>query len=146
APSEQHEAGEGEQVAVHHPGEAGRGEPEVGADRRQRDVHDRRVEDHHELAGAHQRQDQPGGSGVRSGPAARRAGHDAAASAATRSPSSRKAISASRRPWYLAASSAATFEPSPDGPVTAAVPYGLPPAAYTVRSVNPGGTISAPQW
>jgi hypothetical protein len=54
AATRQHEAGEGEQVAVHHPCQAGGREAEVATDRGQGDVHDGRVQDHHELAGTHQ--------------------------------------------------------------------------------------------
>ena len=48
--AEQEEAAEGEQVGVHDPRERGLGEAEVLADRRQGDVHDRRVEDDHQVA------------------------------------------------------------------------------------------------
>ena len=47
-PAEQQEAAEGEQIGVHDPGERGLREAEVLPDRRQRDVHDRRVEDDHQ--------------------------------------------------------------------------------------------------
>jgi hypothetical protein len=68
AAAEQHEAGEGKQVAIDNPGQAGGGKAEVPTDRRQGDVHDRGVQNHHELAGAHQREDDPGGAGTRPGP------------------------------------------------------------------------------
>ena len=48
--AEQEKAAEREEVCVHDPGERGLGEAEVGPDRRQRDVHDRRVEHDHEIA------------------------------------------------------------------------------------------------
>ena len=40
---------EGDEEAVDHPGQPRVGEAQVGPDRRQRDVHDRAVEDHHQL-------------------------------------------------------------------------------------------------
>ena len=49
---QQQEAAEGDQVAVDHPREVRLGEVQVALDRGQRDVHDRRVEDHHQLAEA----------------------------------------------------------------------------------------------
>ena len=45
---QQEQAAEGDQVGVDHPREAALGEPQVALDRRQRDVHDGRVEDDHE--------------------------------------------------------------------------------------------------
>jgi len=49
APAEHEQAAEGQCVGVDDPLEAGRGEAEAVADLRQRDVHDRDVEDDHEL-------------------------------------------------------------------------------------------------
>ena len=46
--AEQEEAAEGEQIGVYHPGQRGLGEVQVLSDRRQRDVHDRRVEHDHQ--------------------------------------------------------------------------------------------------
>ena len=57
--AEQEEAAEGEQVGVHDPGERGLGEAEVGPDRRQGDVHDRRVEHDHQRAGAEDEEREP---------------------------------------------------------------------------------------
>jgi hypothetical protein len=51
-PAEQEEAAVGEHVRVHHPYERGLGEAQGFPDRRQRDVHDRRIEHDHQLAGA----------------------------------------------------------------------------------------------
>jgi hypothetical protein len=62
AATQQHEAGEGKQVAVHHPGQGGGRKAEFPADRGQGDVNDGRVQDHYELAGTRQRQDHPGGA------------------------------------------------------------------------------------
>ena len=58
-PAEQQEAAEGEHVGVDDPGEVVLGEVEGGADRRQRDVDDRGVEDDDELRHAQQRQRDP---------------------------------------------------------------------------------------
>ena len=63
--AEQQEAAEGEQVGVHDPGERGLGEAEVLPDRRQRDVHDRRVEDDHQVAQAEDDQREPAGAAIR---------------------------------------------------------------------------------
>ena len=52
AAAEEQEAPEREQVGVHDPRERGLGEAEIGADRRQRHVHDRRVEHDHQGAEA----------------------------------------------------------------------------------------------
>ena len=49
AAAEQEEAGEGERVGVDDPLQPGVGETEAAVDRRQRHVHDRDVEDDHEL-------------------------------------------------------------------------------------------------
>ena len=51
-------AREGQRVRVDDPLEPGRGEPEAVADLRQRDVHDRDVEDHHELRKADDEEEQ----------------------------------------------------------------------------------------
>ena len=56
AAAEQQEAGEDDRVGVDDPLEAGRREAEAVADRRQRDVDDRDVEDDHELRQAEQDQ------------------------------------------------------------------------------------------
>ena len=47
--AEQQEPAEREQVGVHHPGERGLREAQIRPDRRQGDVHDRRVEDDHQV-------------------------------------------------------------------------------------------------
>ena len=68
APGEQQQAAERDQVGVDHPGEAALGEAEVVLDRRQRDVHDRRVEDDHQHPDAqHDERDPPGALGSRAG-------------------------------------------------------------------------------
>ena len=59
APAEQQEAAEGEHVGVDDPGQVLLGEVERSADRRQRDVDDRGVEDDDELRRAEQDQGQP---------------------------------------------------------------------------------------
>ncbi|MFI5866268.1 hypothetical protein [Streptomyces sp. NPDC051546] len=46
---EQQQTAEGERVGADHPGQVGGGDGQVGLDVRERDVHDRRVEDDHEL-------------------------------------------------------------------------------------------------
>src|SRR5439155_19675992 len=51
-PREQQEAAERHQVSVYHPREAALRKVQVVLDRGQRDVHDRRVEHHHQLAEA----------------------------------------------------------------------------------------------
>ena len=58
-PAEQQQAAERERVAVDDPLQAVGGEPEVGLDRGQRDVHDRDVEDDHELGDGEHRQREP---------------------------------------------------------------------------------------
>ncbi len=63
-PAEQQEAAEGEQVGVDDPRKRRLGEPEVGPDRRQRDVHDRRVEHDHQGAGAEDEECEPALAGV----------------------------------------------------------------------------------
>jgi hypothetical protein len=52
AAAKQQQAAEAQQVRAQHPLQVVRGEPQIGADRGQRDEHDRRVEDHHEERGA----------------------------------------------------------------------------------------------
>ena len=59
AAAEQQEAAEDERVRVDDPLEVGLREPEVLLDRRQRDVHDRRVEHDHELREADEDEDDP---------------------------------------------------------------------------------------
>jgi hypothetical protein len=56
---EQQKAAEGDQVGVDHPSEVALGEVQVALDRGQRDVHDRRVEHHHQLAEAQHRERDP---------------------------------------------------------------------------------------
>ena len=53
------EAAEDERVGAEHPLQVVLREPEILLDRRERDVHDRDVEDHHELDDAQQRQRKP---------------------------------------------------------------------------------------
>ena len=65
APAEQQEAAEEQRVGVDDPLQVRLGQPEVGLDRRQRDVHDRRVEDDHELREADEDEDEPGVDAVR---------------------------------------------------------------------------------
>jgi hypothetical protein len=65
--AEQQEAAEGEQVGVHDPGERGLGEPEVVADRGQGDVHDRHVDDDHQVAQAEHVEGEPAGAFVGDG-------------------------------------------------------------------------------
>jgi len=57
--AQQQEPAEGEQVGVDHPGQARLGEAEVLTDRRQRDVHDRRVEHDHQVAQAEHAEGEP---------------------------------------------------------------------------------------
>ena len=68
AGAEQQQAAEGQGVGVDDPGQAGRGEAEGGLDVGQRDVHDRRVEHDHQLAGQDEGEDE---AGVAGGAAAR---------------------------------------------------------------------------
>jgi hypothetical protein len=63
AARQQQEASEREQVGVDDPGKRGFGEAQVGADRRQRDVHDRRVEHDHQIGQTEHVQRQPALSG-----------------------------------------------------------------------------------
>ena len=58
-PTEQEKAAKGEQVGIHDPGERRLREPEINPDRRQRDVHDRRVKNDHQVAEAQHRQGEP---------------------------------------------------------------------------------------
>jgi hypothetical protein len=60
-PAEQQEAGEGEGVGVDHPLQARRVEAQIATYGRQRDVHDRHVQDDQELAQAGQREHGPRG-------------------------------------------------------------------------------------
>ena len=62
ATAEQEEAAVGEQVAVDDPRERRLGEAEILTDRRQRDVHDRHVEDDHQAAEAEDVQREPAGA------------------------------------------------------------------------------------
>jgi hypothetical protein len=62
--TEEQEAAEGQQVRVHHPGERRLREAEVVADRRQGDVHDRAVEDDHQVAEAEHVEREPAHAGV----------------------------------------------------------------------------------
>ena len=57
--AEQEETPEGEQVGVHDPGERGLREAEILPDRRQRDVHDRRIENDHQAGEAEHVQREP---------------------------------------------------------------------------------------
>jgi hypothetical protein len=57
--AEQQEAAERERVGVDDPLEAVDREPEIGLDRGKRDVHDRDVEDHHELCDGEDGEDEP---------------------------------------------------------------------------------------
>ena len=59
APAEEQEAPEEERVGADHPLEVLLGEPEIHLDRREGDVHDRDVEDDHELDDAQERQRPP---------------------------------------------------------------------------------------
>ena len=61
--AEQQEAAEGQQVGVDHPDQRRLGEAEVAADRRQGDVHDRRVEHDHQVAQAEDAEGEPAASG-----------------------------------------------------------------------------------
>ena len=54
ATAEQQEAGEHEGIGVHHPLQVLRREVKRGLHRRQCDIHDRDVDDHHQLGQAHQ--------------------------------------------------------------------------------------------
>jgi hypothetical protein len=56
---EQQETAKGDQIAVHHPGEVTLAEVQVALDRRQGDVHDRRIEHHHQLPEAQHRERDP---------------------------------------------------------------------------------------
>ena len=58
--TEEEETGEGQRVGVDHPLQARGAEVQVTLDGRQRHVHDRCVEDDHELADADKREDEPG--------------------------------------------------------------------------------------
>jgi hypothetical protein len=60
AAAEEQEAAERQRVGVDDPLQVALGHVQVGLDRRQRHVHDRRVEDDHELRQADEREDEPG--------------------------------------------------------------------------------------
>jgi hypothetical protein len=60
AAAEEQEAAEGQRVGVDDPLQVALGHVQVGLDRRQGDVHDRRVEDDHELRQADEAEDEPG--------------------------------------------------------------------------------------
>ena len=62
--AEEQEAAEREEVRVHDPRERRLGKAQVLADRRQRHVHDRRVEHDHQVAQAEDEQCEPAGAGV----------------------------------------------------------------------------------
>src|SRR2546422_654094 len=62
--AEQEHPAEEDRVGGDHPLEALLAEVEVGLDRRQRDVHDRHVEDDHELGGNDHRQGEPAFPGI----------------------------------------------------------------------------------
>jgi len=66
-PAEQQQAAERQRVGGHHPLPVGGGEAQVPLRGRQRDVHDRGVQHHHELGQADGAQDQPP-AGIRAGP------------------------------------------------------------------------------
>ena len=57
--AEQQEPAEGEHVGVHHPGERGLREAQIRPDRREGDVHDRRVEDDHQVPAAEHEERNP---------------------------------------------------------------------------------------
>jgi hypothetical protein len=59
APGQQQQAAEGDEVGVDHPRQLALREAQVVLDRRQRDVHDRGVEDDHEHAHAEHVERQP---------------------------------------------------------------------------------------
>ncbi len=59
APGQQHDTSVGDQIGVHHPGQAGLREAEIALDRGQRHVDDGRVHDDHQEAGAENQQRQP---------------------------------------------------------------------------------------
>jgi hypothetical protein len=63
SPSRQQQTAEGDQVGVHHPGQAGLGEAQVTLDGRQRDGHDRAVEDDHQSPRAEYREGRAAGTG-----------------------------------------------------------------------------------
>jgi DNA-binding HxlR family transcriptional regulator/putative sterol carrier protein len=57
--AEQEKAAEGDQVGVHHPGERGLRKAQILSNRGEGDVHDRRVEDDHEVAEAKDEEREP---------------------------------------------------------------------------------------
>jgi len=83
--AEQEKAAEGEQVRVHDPGERGLGEAEILSDRRQCDVHDRRVEHDHHIPQAEDDEREPALPAVQTH---RRPSHVSGACSMTSSPSS----------------------------------------------------------
>jgi hypothetical protein len=60
--AQQQQPAERDQVGVHDPAQAGRGETEVGLDRGQRDGHDRAVEDDHQGGRAQDDEREPAGA------------------------------------------------------------------------------------
>ena len=68
SPAEQEKAAEGQQVGVDHPGERLLGEAEILFDRRQRDPHDRDVENDHQIPEAQNDQCEPAGARVHGHP------------------------------------------------------------------------------
>ena len=63
--AKEQEAAEGQHVGIDHPDQRRLGEAEVDADRWQRDIHDGRVEDDHQVAEAEHHQGEPAGTVVR---------------------------------------------------------------------------------
>jgi hypothetical protein len=57
--TQDHQATEDEGVGGHHPGQSRAAQLELRADARERDLHDRDVDDQHELGGSEQRQQEP---------------------------------------------------------------------------------------
>ena len=57
--AEEEKAAEGEEIGVHDPGQRGLGEAQIRPDRRQRHVHDRGVQDDHQIAEAENDQREP---------------------------------------------------------------------------------------
>ncbi len=66
-PAQQQKAAERQRVGIHDPGQVVAGEVQVSADRRQRDVHDRRVDHDHELHHRQQREREILGAGCKRG-------------------------------------------------------------------------------
>jgi hypothetical protein len=63
-PTQEEEAAEREQICVHYPGQGLLREAEIGPDGRERDVHDRRVEDDHHVSETEQVEREPAFPGV----------------------------------------------------------------------------------